>query len=399
MTTPIISRQIQEIADTAAAFFAFYTDSPYAALRSDPEAADFAVGNPHDMPLPGFVGALRQAVEPRDKDWFAYKNSEPAARAVVAASLREWRGVAYDEDDIYLTNGAFAALNVALRVVVDAGDEVIFVSPPWFFYEPIITSLGARAVRVRVRPDDHDLDLAAIEAAITPRTRAIIVNSPHNPTGMIYPPATLTALADLLTRASTAHGRPIWLLSDEAYSRIVFDGRPYHSPTAYYPYSFLIYTYGKTLLTPGQRIGYLALPPALPAAERAALGPVIMMAQAVTGYAWPNALLQHALPHLDRLSIDIDRLQRKRDWMVSALRSFGYDVHSPQGTFYLLPRSPLADDVAFTARLAEQKVLVLPGTVCEAPGHFRVSLTANEAMIERALPVFAAAVAPVGAAR
>lgn len=399
MTMPLIGRQIQELMGASASFLAFFTESPYAKRRHEAGAADFALGNPHDMPLPEFVTAVRQAIEPRDKDWFAYKNSEPAARAAVAAALREWRGVTYAEDDIHLTNGAFAALSVALRVVVDAGDEVIFVSPPWFFYEALISTLGARAVRVRVRPDDFDLDLTAIEAAVTPHTRAIIVNSPNNPTGVIYPPATLAALADLLTRASVANGRPIWLLSDEAYSRIVFDDRPYHSPTTFYPYSFLIYTYGKTLLTPGQRIGYLALPPELPAGEREALRTAILMAQAVTGYAWPNALLQHALPDLERLSIDIDRLQRKRDRMVTALRGYGYDVHSPQATFYLLPRSPLTDDVAFSARLAEHDVFVLPGAVCEAPGYVRISLTASEAMIERALPVFAAAVAPIGAHR
>ncbi len=151
----------------------------------------------------------------------------------------------------------------------------------------------------------------------------------------------------------------------------------------------MLYTYGKTLLTPGQRIGYIALPPSMQ--QREQLRPVIFASQLVTGWAFPNALLQHALPDLEKLSIDIEQLQAKRDRLVTALGEMGYELHSPEGTFYLLVRSPLADDMAFCRRLAENSVLVLPGSVFEMPGTFRISLTANDEMINRALPAFAAA--------
>jgi aspartate aminotransferase len=221
----------------------------------------------------------------------------------------------------------------------------------------------------------------------------VIVNSPNNPTGVIYPPETLAGLGRLLTQASQAHGRTIYLLSDEAYSRIIFDGQPYPSPTQYYPASVLLYTYGKTTLTPGQRLGYLALGPDCP--ERAALRAPIFVAQLLSGYAFPNALLQHALPDLESLTIDLDHLKRKRDRMVSELRRLGYEVHVPAGTFYLLPRSPLADDWAFVELLAELDTFVLPGAVVEMPGYFRISLTANDEMIERGLVAFAAAIEKV----
>ena len=196
-------------------------------------------------------------------------------------------------------------------------------------------------------------------------------------------------MAGLLTHASARIGHPIYLISDEAYSRIVFDGRAYHSPTAFYPHTFLIYTYGKTLLTPGQRLGYIALPPTMPGREQ--LRTALFVSQLLTGYAFPNALLQHALSDLEQLSIDVEHLQRKRDRMVAALRDIGYELHVPEGTFYLLPRSPLADDLAFIELLAEQNIFCLPGTVVELPGYFRISLTANDAMIEQALPGFATA--------
>ncbi len=288
-----------------------------------------------------------------------------------------------------MTNGTIAGLVVALRAVIDPGDEVIFISPPWFGYERTIEDQGAIPVRVKIRPPDFELDLEAIEAALSSRTRALIFNTPHNPTGKVYGPETLELLASLLAEASERSGRPIYLVSDEAYNRIVFDGRPFFSPSMFYSRTMLLYAYGKTLLAPGQRLGYIALPPSMP--DRATVGAAIFMAQVATGWAFPNALLQHALGDLEKLCIDIERLQAKRDRMVGALRRLGYDVHVPEGTFYLLPRSPIEDDVAFTDLLAERDVFVLPGSFVELPGYFRISLTATEEMIERSLPGFEAA--------
>jgi aspartate aminotransferase len=385
-----VARRNAALQESIRPVLAFLTQSTWARRRGQPNLADFVVGNPHEMPLPGFVDALRAQVEPRANDWFAYQMNDPVACAAVAEGLSARLGLAFHPDDILLTTGAFAGLSIGLKTLVDPGDEVIFVSPPWFFYETLIAAEGAVPVRVRVQPPDFDLDIAAIAEAITPRTRAIVINSPNNPTGRVYPAATLRALSSVLEQASAEHGRRIFLLSDEAYSRVVFDGREFVSPTAYYPWSLLIYTYGKTLLTPGQRLGYIALPPGMPHAERAALRDALTLSQVVTGYAFPNALLQHALPDLERLSIDVAAIERKRDRMVTALTAMGYDVGLPEGTFYLLPKAPDADDLAFTERLAQRDVFVLPGTAVELPGYFRISLTATTDMIEQALPIFAA---------
>ena len=387
-TPPAGSQRVLSILNAISPFMQFFEDPAWASRLGDPAVSDFVFGNPHEMPLQEFSTALQHWSAPRNKDWFAYKMSEPAAREVVAETLRGRFKMPFDPDDIFLTNGAFAAIAVVLGAITDPGDEIIYVSPPWFFYEAMILSSQGTPVRVHCDPVTFDLDLSAIEAAITPRTRAILVNSPNNPTGRIYPPATLRALSDLLTAASQRIGHTIFLLSDELYNRIVFDGRDFPTPTAFYPASFLLYTYGKTLLTPGQRIGYIAFPPSMP--QREQLRPVIFASQLVTGWAFPNALLQHALPDLEKLSIDIEHLQAKRDRLVTALGEMGYKLHRPEGTFYLLVRSPLADDMAFCHRLAENSVLVLPGSVFEMPGTFRISLTANDEMINRALPAFAA---------
>ncbi len=392
-----ISGRMARIQQALAMVLQFFDESPYARRRTEPGIADFAIGNPHDMPLPAFVSSLQRWVVPQGKDWFAYKMNEEPARQVVAASLGESRQVAFETDDIFMTNGGFAALAVTLGAITDPGDEVIFISPPWFFYEALIAAADAVPVRVRVNPVTLGLDLDAVAAALTPRTRALIINSPNNPTGLIYPPDDLRALSELLSSASERYGHPIYLLSDEAYSRIVFDGCAYHSPTAFYPNSFLLYTYGKTLLTPGQRIGYIALPPTM--RDRETVRRALMASQLVTGYAFPNALLQHALGDLEKVSIDIPHLQHRRDRLVEALHEAGYEVHNPQGTFYLLPHSPWADDWAFVELLADYGILALPGQVVEMPGYFRLSLTASDAMLDRAIPGFARAMEQARARR
>jgi aspartate aminotransferase len=366
--------------------FSWFMSGDWEQHHLDPGVADFTFGNPQELPLPGLVDALRSNAIPRDKDWFAYKMSEEEPRNVVAASLRERTGIEYRPEDIAMTAGAFGALGVTIRALADEGDEVIFLSPPWFFYELMIASAGATAVRVRLEPPGFDLDPEAIAAAITPRTRAVLVNSPHNPTGRIYGERELGALGDVLRSASEHHGRPIVLLSDESYNRIVFDGTEFRTPALDYDATVTIYTYGKTTLAPGQRIGYAALHPDFP--DRAAFGYRVFVQQLAAGWGFPNALLQHAISDLERVSIDIDALQARRDRMVPALREMGYEVTNPQGTFYLMARSPDPDDLAFSRRIAELGALVLPGTIVELPGWFRISLTASDQMVEDGLRIF-----------
>jgi aspartate aminotransferase len=357
---------------------------------ADPQTCDFLAGNPQEVASPEYVAILQRWAVPRDKDWFAYKMPDPTAQAAAAEGLSEELGLAFDPQDILLARGAHGGLANALGAIVEPGDEVIFVSPPWFFYEALIVGAGATPVRVRVDPTTFDLDLDAIEGALTARTRAVIINTPHNPTGKIFPPAALERLAMILESASRRNGRPIYLVSDESYSRIVFDGRRFHTPAHFYPYTLLVHTYSKTALAPGQRLGFVALSPRMP--DRSSLRLAFLAVGMALGNGLPDAIMQYALPDIERLEVNLEHLQRKRDRLLDALRGQGYQVHTPEGTFYLLPRCPVPDDDAFAQRLARDKVVVLPGRAVEMPGYLRLSLTATDAMIERALPVFAAAI-------
>jgi aspartate aminotransferase len=368
---------------TSVAPFLGFFNGPIWARNSDPNMANFAVGNPTEMPLPAYVDALRAHLEPQSTDWFAYKLSEPRSQATVARSLTARTGLEWDPADVAMTNGGFAALAVAFRTILEPGDEVVFLSPPWFFYDLLIQAAGGVSVRVPLEPPLFDLDPAAIIAAITPRTRAVLINTPHNPSGRIYPLADLRALATALAEASVRIGRQIYLVSDEPYNRIVFDGLPFHSPAEVYPNTIVTYSYGKTLLAPGMRIGYLTVPPTMP--DREDFRERVMVAQLATGFAFPNALLQHSIEDLEKLSIDVGALERRRDRMVGGLRAMDYEASMPEGTFYVMARSPIEDDVAFGGLLAEEGVLILPGTVVELPGWFRISLTASAEMVERGL--------------
>jgi aspartate aminotransferase len=391
--TTVESRHRDRLRASVAPFLSFFS-GPFAQLNLEADVANFAVGNPQEMPLAEYVGALERATDPRDKDWFAYKISEPESRRTVADTLTRRTGMAWDPADVAMTNGGFGALAVAIRTLVEPGDEMLFLSPPWFFYELLILAAGGEPTRVRLEPPAFDLDVDAIVAAIGPRTRAVLINSPHNPSGRVYSTEVLQALAAALADASARIGHPVWIVSDEPYNRIVFDGRDFHSPAEFYPHTLITYSYGKTLLAPGQRIGYVAIPPTL--AERATIRDELFIQQLATGYAFPNALLQHAIGDLERLSIDVGGLQRRRDRLVPALREMGYDASMPEGTFYTMARSPIEDDVAFTDILARHRVLVLPGSIVEVPGWFRISLTASDEMVEAGIPRFAAAMAEAG---
>jgi aspartate aminotransferase len=368
----------------------FFATSAYRQKKTE-RSLDFTLGDAHEAAPAKFVEILQRHLVPQNERWFGYLSNLSESRAVVAASLQKRRGMPFAPEDIFLTNGTAVGLSLCLHLLAGEGDEVTINTPPWLGYRRFIHMTGATPIGVPVEAETFDLDLEAIASAITARTRAIIVNSPHNPTGKLFSAETLQRLATLLTTASERYGHPIYLISDEAFSRILFDGQPYISPTQFYPLSFLVYGTSKTLMTPGQRLGYLALPPTMP--NRDPMRTAIAMLQgSMFGWCFPSALMQHALAELEEMTLDIEHLQHKRDWLVGELRAMGYELRSPEGTFFLLVKSPCPDDCAFAERLADLDIFVLPGTPQEIPGYFRLSLTVSEETIACALPKFRLAI-------
>ncbi len=374
-------------ADQFSAIAEFY-DSYIRDVEDGAVTSDFTFGNPHEMPLPGLVSALRRYIEPKAPDWFAYKTNEAESRAVIAAGLSAELDLAFDPQDISMTQGAFGAISLAFSLLLDPGDEVLIPVPGWFCYASMLRVKNLVPVDVMLDSLSFDLDLAAIEAAITPRTRMVVVNTPHNPSGRIYSPDQLGDLADLLEWKSAEIGARIFILSDEPYRRIRLDGRPFHSPAQFYPWTVIDYSYGKVLLAPGLRLGYLALCPNLPDDVRLPLRDLMVSTQMALSWSFPDAPMQYSVPDLETISIDIAALQAKRDRLLGSLRQWGYDITEPEGTFYLWGRAPGGDSLKFSQALADRGVRVMPGTLFDCPAHFRICLTASADMIEAALPAF-----------
>ncbi len=390
----VVSKRVRSADAIFAVVRNFYLNSRYGERRLEPGICDFTFGNPHEMPLEGLVDAIRARAIPQDKNWFAYKISEEDPQRFLAEKMSGELGLAFEPADIALTSGAFAAISVAFHMVLDAGDEVVFSEPAWFCYEPMLLAANAIPKKIKLTADKFDLDLEAIEAAIGPKTKLVIVNTPHNPTGRIVAPETLRSLGEILERASKKIGHRIFLLSDEPYRRLRFDGNDFSTPAKFYPWTLISYSYGKVLLAPGQRIGYLALSPLMPEEDKDAFRETMYSAQMALGWCFPNAIMQYAIPDLEDLSIDQAALTRRRDALTEVLSGAGYDVLLPQGTFYLWSKWPKGDsDKLLPDRLwnalADHDVFVLPGSMMSEEAYFRISLTASDEMVERALPIFA----------
>ena len=312
----------------------------------------------------------------------------PETRQAVADALSAETGLSFSVGDILMTCGAAGAANVTLRTILNAGDEVIILSP--FFGEYVYYIQNHQGIPVIVPTDaEFGLALDAVEAAITPRTRAVMINAPNNPSGVVYPAEDIAALADLLTRAEARHGSEIFIISDEPYRRIIYDGLVYPQVFPHYERTIVVNSHAKDLGLPGERIGHIAIHPDY--AGKAELFDGMVFSNRALGFVNAPALMQHVVRAVQDASVDVGEYQRKRDFLYNNLTGMGYSVVKPQGAFYLFPRSPLPDDEAFVAALQEYNVLVVPGKGFGTPGHFRISYCLEDRVLEGAMDGFARA--------
>jgi len=283
-----------------------------------------------------------------------------------------------------MTVGSAGAINTVLKAMLDPGDEVIVLKPYFPEYRFYIENHGGRVVEVETLPSFQP-DLDALAAAITPRTRALILNSPNNPTGAVYPAATLDALEALLSR----YPEPPVVISDEPYRQIVFDGLTLPETAARITHAITATSWSKTWAVAGERIGYLAISPRLRGAD--ALRNACTFTNRILGYINAPALWQRVVRAALPVVPDVSCYVRRRAFLCDALEKIGYQLQRPAGTFYVFPRSPLADDLAFVRLLVKEGVLAVPGTGFGGPGHLRLALTAPDDVIERSVAGFARA--------
>lgn len=276
-------------------------------------------------------------------------------------------------------------MNVVLKTILDPGDEVIIPKPYFVEYNYYLDNHQGVPRLVDTR-EDFSLDLDSIAAAVNERTKAVLIDSPNNPTGNVYAAAELKRLGDLLADFSRKMGRPIYLISDEPYRKIVYDDVAVPSVFDFYTESFVVASFSKDLSLPGERIGYAAVHPDI--SEKNAVIGGMVLCNRILGYVNAPALMQRAIPSLLEESVDVSLYMRKRDMLCEGLASRGYQFTKPKGAFYLFPRSPIADDVAFVRALQEENILTVPGSGFGGPGHFRIAYCVPDGVIERAMPGF-----------
>jgi aspartate aminotransferase len=351
--------------------------------------ADFSIGNPNLEPPREFREALEELVRDPTLGTHGYMSNAGYAetRAAVAGYLTEDQGVSVPWENVVMTCGAGGALNVILKTILDPGDEVI-VSRPYFVEYGAYVDNHQGVLKLVNSLADFDLDLAAIEVAIGPRTRAVLVNSPNNPTGRVYPESAVEALGELLRRKSGETGRIIYLVSDEPYRRIVYDGVRVAPVMAAYENTIIASSYSKELSLAGERIGYVAASPSI--SQVCDLMTGLIMANRILGFVNAPALMQRVVARLQGVTVDVSPYKRNRDILCEELGKAGFAVNKPQGAFYLFPRSPLEDDAAFCRELQESLVLVVPGSGFGQPGYFRMAYCVAPSVVDCALPALRA---------
>ena len=353
------------------------------AERGADKVFDFTLGNPEIEPPPAVLAAARKVLESDAPHLHAYMPNagHPKVREAVAKRVGAATGLPYTANHVLMTVGAGAALNTVLKALLDPGDEVITVAPFFVEYVYYAQNHGGRLVVVPPRPDLTP-DVARIAEAITPRTRAIIVNSPNNPSGVIYPASAFVELEVVLARAP----RPIVLISDEPYRALVFDDVAVPEVPPLVTRTVVATSWSKSLAIPGERIGYLAFSPRMP--EAAELFEACTFTSRVLGFVNAPALWQWVVAEVGDQVIDVAPYREKRDLMYDGLRRIGYECVKPQGAFYVFPRTPIPDDVAFVRMLADEGVLTVPGSGFGMAGHIRISLTVERDTVVRAMPGF-----------
>jgi aspartate aminotransferase len=357
---------------------------------------DFTLGNPDVEPPKEFHGEFLKLAQAPLPGMHRYMNNAGYAdtRNAVARLLSAASDLPVQGDQVVMTCGAGGALNVVLKTILNPEDEVIILTPFFVEYRFYIDNHGGKPVEVWTDPATFLLDIPAIARAITAKTRAIIICSPNNPTGVIYPAESLAQLGEMVSAKEQEFGRQICVISDEPYARISYDGKQVPNIFRYVQNSVIVTSHSKDLALPGERIGYLAANPRMRNVEQFMEGAIF--SNRVLGFVNAPALMQRLVAELQHISVDIALYQEKRDLLYGALTKLGFEMVKPDGAFYFFPKSPLADDIEFVKLAQQHRILLVPGSGFGAPGYFRIAYCVDKGMIERSLDAWRVLAKDVG---
>lgn len=351
---------------------------------------DFSLGNPSVEPPRQVEEVLVQLIgesSPTALHGYTSAQGELSVRRAISDYIQKTHSVPCDPDYIYMTCGAAASLVISLSALCEEGDEVITFAPYFTEYKVFAETAGAKLIALPSDPQTFQIDFSLLEQAIGSRTAAVLINSPNNPSGVVYNEDTVKKLADLLRKKSAQLGRTIYLVTDEPYRELVYGGVKVPYLTAYYKDTLVCYSYSKSLSLPGERIGYIFVNPQAEKAKEIYLA--VCGAGRAHGYVCAPSLFQKMIARCQGITSDVSVYERNRDTLVGALRGYGFSCVQPDGAFYLFVRSPEPDANAFCERAKKYDLLFVPGDDFGCPGYVRIAYCVSPQMIERSLPAFA----------
>ena len=350
---------------------------------------DFSLGNPN-VPAPDFIRDAAVDIlmhgDPTEVHGYTIAPGKPAVREALAADLRHRFGMEVTGKNLFMTAGAAASVTITFKALTEPGDEFVTFAPFFPEYRVFVEACGGKLVVVPAKTDDFQIDLTALERALTPQTKAVIVNSPNNPSGAVYRETTIRHLADLLRAKEQEYGHPIFIVADEPYREIVYDGASVPCIPLFYDNTIVCYSYSKSFSLPGERIGYIVVPDT--AADFARIYGAIAGAARVLTHVNAPSLWQLVVARCAGKAADLSTYAKNAALLYDGLTALGFSCVRPQGAFYLFPQALEPDDAAFCRRAQEYDLLLVPGRDFGCPGYFRAAYCVRTKMIEKSLPRF-----------
>ena len=352
---------------------------------------DFSLGNPN-VPAPDFIRDAAVDIlmhgDPTEVHGYTIAPGKPAVREVLAADLKRRFGMEVTGKNLFMTAGAAASVTITFKALTEPGDEFVTFAPFFPEYRVFVEACGGKLVVVPAKTDDFQIDLTALERVLTPQTKAVIVNSPNNPSGAVYRETTIRRLADLLRAKEQEYGHPIFIVADEPYREIVYDGASIPCIPLFYDNTIVCYSYSKSFSLPGERIGYIVVPDT--AADFARIYGAIAGAARVLTHVNAPSLWQLVVARCAGKAADLSTYAKNAALLYDGLTALGFSCVRPQGAFYLFPQALEPDDAAFCRRAQEYDLLLVPGRDFGCPGYFRAAYCVRTKMIEKSLPRFEA---------
>lgn len=386
----MISEKMQSLVNNSSAIRAMFEEGKrLAGIYGAENVYDFSLGNPN-VPAPDCVNEAIKAVVDEEESTFVHGYMSNAGyddvRETIAASLNRRFGTHFKADNIIMTVGAAGGLNVILKTLINPGDEVIAFAPFFGEYRSYAANHDAKLVVVSPNTVDFQPNLAEFEEKITPKTKAVIINNPNNPTGVVYSEDTIKKLADILTRKQQEFGTDIYIISDEPYRELVYDGVEVPYLTKYYDNTIVGYSFSKSLSLPGDRIGYLVIPDEVTDSEQVVAGASV--ATRILGFVNAPSLMQRVVAKCIDAEVNVEAYNRNRELLYNGLLECGFECIKPEGAFYLFVKSPIEDEKQFCEMAKQYNILIVPGSAFACPGYVRMAYCVSYDTIKNALPKF-----------